>query len=87
MEEEYVFNYRLMEFTCGKGHKAVAVQVGTTSDGCLIACWHCLHCKTECTARIDLEELIKNLPDPPQPQKVKITPQDIRLLKEMRISF
>lgn len=77
------YNARFMKWRCPCGNILRDVSVGTTSDCCLIAQWECPACEKEVRFRVSMEELIANVPSPPQP--TELTKSDEDFLKSLNI--
>lgn len=84
------YRAKLFGFRCPCGNSADYVKVGTTSDGCLIAVWHCAACDQDVSMRVPLEELIRDLPEAPEQKLISAptyTTDDVALLNAMHIKL
>lgn len=74
----------MLKFRCQCNNLADHVEVGTTSDGCLLNKWKCAGCESHIIVKTPLEELIANLP--PQPETGELSKSDEEFLKGFNIS-
>ena len=77
------FNYHLLGWNCTCGQTAKFVRVGTSSHYHLVGIWVCARCKKQMMALMPLEDLIRNLPEPPD----IVTDQDLEWLKKAHITM
>ena len=90
------FNYRSIGWQCTCGCPRSHVKIGITSQGELCAIWKCGRCGKDVMARMKLEDLIRDIPPPPDgvplrpPLQItapQCTDADLKLLGEAHIKW